>query len=125
MLVHCPTCKESMNAKLNVSTNCVICDKCDSVIDNISSFSKNAMKSNGDIIRVKTGKSFGFKCITCGLVETAAFVNKKIVGKDCKTKNKCKFNISKIMENTIKMYAEQAPEISPDDDTDSGSGESE
>lgn len=109
MLVRCNlNCKNGVttDASLNLDTDEVICNKCGDVIENITSYAKNAMKSNGDIIRVAKGKAFTFKCTYCAEdIQVFGDDNDRIVGKGCNNIEKCNFDITDYMKRTVSLYS--------------------
>jgi len=50
MITECK-CGNPVEAKLDVSTNQIICQECGEEIENMSDFAKAQMKSNGDVVR--------------------------------------------------------------------------
>ena len=113
MLVSCnPKCKKSdgrTEASLDVDRNEVVCKLCGEDIVSISSFTKQSMKNNKDIVTMAK-KAFMFDCKNCHKkVETVIF-NGTPFGKDCKTKN-CAINISEIMVSAIEKISDKKSEI--------------
>jgi hypothetical protein len=80
--------------------NKVICLKCDKEIVGISDFTKDAMRSNKDVIKQKSSVAFIFKCHSCNKIVETDVVNGTPVGKYCETKN-CSINLSQIMVNAM------------------------
>ena len=110
MLVQCKLgCKykTSTNAVLDVETNEAICEHCNEVLDHISSYGKAALKSTGHILKKKKGKSFSFKCTSCKEETRVCEYKNNIVGKDCATLEKCKFNISDYMKRTVSIMSNE------------------
>lgn len=88
MLIRCnPRCKlkdGSTTGSLDVDSNEVICDHCGDIVDGISSFAKNMMKNNGDVVRKNKNKPFQFECQTCNkITETVLDEDDNLVGVSC------------------------------------------
>lgn len=108
MLVRCKEgCKKkaTTNAVLDIDTNDAVCDYCGEVLEHISNYAKGAMKSNGDILKRKKGKSFTFRCSTCGQEVQAVNNNGLISGDGCKKPKECNFNISDYMKRSILLFS--------------------
>lgn len=108
MLVRCNlNCKDNVttSASLDEDTNEAICDNCGDVLKNITSYAKNAMKINGDVLKKAKGKAFNFKCITCNKEMQAISKDGELVGATCSRQADCKFNISKYMQRGIELYS--------------------
>ena len=109
MLVRCnPKCKQSngqTDCSLDVETNNAVCNTCGDILNDVSEFSKLAMKTNGDIIRNTKTKAFTFPCNTCDKKVQAAIVNGIVVGKNCpNNRSGCQINISEPMVAAVKEY---------------------
>lgn len=109
MLVRCnPKCKQSngqTDCSLDVETNNAVCNTCGDILNDVSEFSKLAMKTNGDIIRNTKTKAFTFPCNTCDKKVQAALVNGIVVGKNCpNNRSGCQINISEPMVAAVKEY---------------------
>jgi len=67
MLINCTTkgCLQQTEAKLNRDTGEVICDSCGNPISNITSFTKKALNSVGQVLRNQTKKAFQALCNQC------------------------------------------------------------
>jgi hypothetical protein len=67
MLINCTTkgCLQSTEAKLDRDTEEVICDSCGNAISNVTSFTKKALSSVGQVLRNKARKPFQQQCPTC------------------------------------------------------------
>ena len=67
MLLDCTKkgCMQKTEAKLDVEKNEVICAECGSVIENITPFTKKALKSAGQILRSVNKKPFQVMCPNC------------------------------------------------------------
>lgn len=104
MLINCkPGCagkKVTTNGSLDVEQDEVVCTVCNEIIP-VSRFTKNSMKSQGDIIRRDNRKSFQYNCLTCKKKVETEVDNGKLIGVDCQ--GSCQFNVSKFtllaMEN--------------------------
>lgn len=108
MLVRCNlNCKHNVttDASLDVDSNEAICNYCGDVLTNITSYAKNAMKINGDVLKKKKGQAFIFKCTTCNKDVQAIEKDGEIVGAGCGRVNECKFNISDYMTRAVKLYS--------------------
>jgi len=109
MLVRCnPKCKQSngqTDCSLDVETNNAVCNTCGDILNDVSEFSKLAMKTNGDIIRNTKTKAFTFPCNTCDKKVQAAIINGIVVGKNCpNSRSGCQINISEPMVAAVKEY---------------------
>ena len=58
-------CMKSSEAKLDVSTNQVICDECGGIIAGMTDQFKGMLKQNGQIVRSKTKQAFQTYCKNC------------------------------------------------------------
>ena len=102
MLLRCNQgCKLSdgtTEGALDPDTDEVICNKCVIELDNVASFTKRTMRSNGDVLK-KVAKAFYFDCVTCKKKVATSVTNGVLSGIGCK--NKCAFNISQFMINSM------------------------
>jgi hypothetical protein len=108
MLVRCnQNCKHSVttDASLDIEADEAVCNYCGEVLENITSYAKNAMKMNGDVIRRAKGKAFNFRCSTCNKDMQAISEDGIIVGVGCSRAGECDFNISAYMERAIELYS--------------------
>lgn len=108
MLVRCnQNCKHSVttDASLDVDTDEAVCNYCGDVLENITSYAKNAMKINGDVIRKAKGKAFFFRCSTCNKDVQAISEDGIIIGAGCTRAGECEFNITSYMERAIELYS--------------------
>lgn len=107
MLVNCNIkCHTTVDARLNVDTNDVICGECGCVLDGVSEYSKLSMKTNGDVLRSKNRKAFVFPCKTCDKQVEASFKGSVLVGKACDQEGTpCKINITTHMAKAIEETA--------------------
>ena len=105
MLVKCNTqCKLGISTtivKLDLDTEQAICMECGDEVSNISSFCKQNMKNNGDVIRKKKNRAFSFDCSTCKTTVETIYSNDSIIGIGCDTKD-CSFNIPLPMVEALK-----------------------
>ena len=106
MIVRCnQKCRYSdgfTDGSLDVDTNDVMCNECGEVLSEVSSYTKLAMKANGDIVRSKKKKAFMFPCNTCENNVETQFVNGVLVGKVCENDQKgCQINITEHMIQAI------------------------
>lgn len=103
MLLSCnPRCKKSdgrTEGSLDVDRGEVVCKICGDDIVNVSSFTKQTMKQNKDIV-TSAKKAFMFDCKNCHKKVETVIVNGVPYGKDCQTKN-CTIVISEIMAGAI------------------------
>lgn len=67
MLLDCTTkgCLQKTEAKLDLDTNEVICDECGNKIENVTRFTKKALKDLGQIVRNKSRQPFQALCKNC------------------------------------------------------------
>lgn len=72
MLIDCTTrgCMHKTEAKLNTQTNEVICEDCGNPIENITVYTKKALKDVGQILRNNTKQPFQTLCKTCNVMRT-------------------------------------------------------
>lgn len=108
MLVSCNKgCKNNVttDASLDVDSNEAICNYCGDVIENITSYAKNAMKSNRDIVKKAKGTAFSFTCVTCKNEKQVVSENGKLIGVNCSNQSGCKFNVSEYMKRAIELYS--------------------
>lgn len=64
MLVLCDKCNQTTDAKLDKTIELPVCSDCGEVIEQITKFAVNAMKTNREYID-KGKQSFSFPCQTC------------------------------------------------------------
>jgi hypothetical protein len=117
MLISCnPRCKKSdgrTEGSLDVERNEVVCKLCGDDISGISSFTKQSMKQNKDIVTTAK-KAFMFDCKNCHKKVETVVVNGVAYGKDCQTKN-CTILISEMMANAMEKIS---PTLSKLEDSD-------
>jgi hypothetical protein len=106
MIVRCnQKCRYSdgfTDGSLDVDTDDVMCNECGEVLSEVSSYTKLAMKANGDVIRSKKKKAFMFPCNTCEKSVETQFVNGVLVGKVCDNDQKgCQINVTQHMIKAI------------------------
>jgi hypothetical protein len=106
MILRCnQKCKFSdgvTDGSLDVDTDNVICNECGEIIEDVSLYSKLALKANGDILRSKNKKAFVFPCNTCEQDVETQFVNGILVGKECRNNQVgCQINITEHMIKAI------------------------
>ena len=93
-------CLKLSEAKLDTSTNEVICDECGGVITNIAEPMKRTLKSLGHIVRSKTKQAFQTFCKKCKCnVEYYVDDDGKAYCKICKEP----VTVSKFFQNAAKM----------------------
>ena len=85
-----------------------VCEDYNEILTEVNDYGKVAMKNLRDIIKRDKKKAFQFKCEHCG-DKVSVVVDKegKPVGTTCDNKENCKFNITKIMIDTIKTVQEK------------------
>ncbi len=105
MLVKCNAgCKLGISttiAKLDIDTDQAICMECGDEVLNISSFCKQNMKNNGDVIRKKKNRPFSFHCATCEITVETMYLDDSIIGVGCDTGD-CSFKIPLPMVEALK-----------------------
>lgn len=104
MIVNC-SCASAVEAKLSLDTNEAICQECGEIVE-ISSFMKNAMKANGDVIRdtrpkIPMGGMLSV-CQKCGK-EFSAELDRKTLKCHC-PKCKTEFKLSAPFKERLKQY---------------------
>lgn len=117
MLVRCNlNCKKNVttDASLDIDTNEAICNLCGETLDNVTSYAKQAMKSNGDIIKKKQGQAFTFNCETCNQNMQVISEGGELVGAVCTQKSECRFTVTDYMKRGIDLYSK----IEQDEDAD-------
>ena len=93
--------------KLDLKRNCAVCTECGEDIDHVSSFAKQSMRLNKDVIEAKK-RAFSFKCETCDEMVQVCYENSRLVGKDCpKDKGSCLINITESMKNAVKEFGDK------------------
>lgn len=67
MLITCTTkgCLKANEAKLNTEDDKVYCEECGNVIENVTSYTKKALKSIGQIMRNRKKEPFQTYCENC------------------------------------------------------------
>lgn len=108
MLVRCNLgCKNNVttDASLDLETNEAVCNSCGDVLENISSYAKQAMKMNGDVIRKNNKKAFVFKCRCCKKEMQVIEQDGNMIGVGCPRQDECKFDISDYMQRAISLYS--------------------
>lgn len=107
MLVSCnPRCKKSdgrTDGSLDIDRNEVVCKICGDDIVGISSFTKQSMKQNKDVI-TPAKKAFMFDCKNCHKKVETVVISGTAYGKDCQTKN-CTILISEMMANAMEKIS--------------------
>lgn len=105
MLMNCkPGCAERKNttdASLDISINEVVCNSCGEILPS-TSFVKNTMKYQGDILRKDTRQSFQFDCSTCNKKVKTEIINDELKGISCQ--KDCQFNVSEFVIHAMKEY---------------------
>lgn len=86
MLIDCTTrgCLEKNEAKLDTSTNKVICSVCGNEI-NVTVFIKKALKDIGQVMRNNNKRPFQSFCPTCKSSKTLYIKDKKAYCEECDT----------------------------------------
>ncbi len=107
MLLSCnPRCKKSdgkTDGSLDPDRNEVVCKTCGDDIINVSSFTKQIMKQNKDVI-TSVKKAFMFDCKNCHKKVETTIIDGVAYGKNCQTKN-CTIVISEIMAGAIEKLS--------------------
>ena len=87
MLIDCTTkgCLKKSEAKLDVEKDQVICDECGNPIDNITKFTKKALKSLGQVVRIKSKQAFQALCKNCNDSRELYIKEDKAYCKSCNT----------------------------------------
>ena len=120
MLINCkPGCarkKTTTTASLDVAIDEVVCDFCGEYLE-VSSFVKNSMKQQGDIVRTENRKSFQFDCQTCNKNIETEVLGVKLKGVGCD--KDCSFNVSKF---TIHAMKQVGPKDSDNDNSEKPNG---
>jgi len=67
MIINCNTkgCMKTTEAKLDLTTNEVICEECGNPIGNLTEFLKRTLKSIGQVIKSEKKTAFQSMCINC------------------------------------------------------------
>jgi len=109
MLLNCkPKCTLQdgrTTGSLNTETNEVVCDYCSDIIPNISPFTKQSMRSTGDIVRkVKADKAFMFECESCKKPVETEVRDDKVFGVECGHQ----LNVPRIVIHGMKMSQKDA-----------------
>jgi len=118
MLVSCnPRCKKSdgrTDGSLDVERNEVVCKICGDDIVGISSFTKQSMKQNKDVV-TQAKKAFMFDCKNCHKKVETVVMNGVAYGKDCQTKN-CTILISDMMANAMEKISPTLSKLEESDE---------
>ncbi len=78
-------CLKSQAAKLDLLSNAVICVECGGTITNITSFTKNTLKTLGQTTkREKSQDTYSVKCGKCEAEGTPLIEQNKLICKTCK-----------------------------------------
>ncbi len=87
MLLDCTTkgCRQKTEAKLDITSNEVICDECGNEIENITRFTKKALKDLGQILRSKSKQPFQALCKTCNSNQQLFIEEGRAYCKKCST----------------------------------------
>lgn len=87
MLIQCNNlnCRKTSEAKLNKSTDEVICEECGQVIDNISVYSKRTLLHIGQVLRTRPPQAFQKECPTCQVMRTLVLKDSKAFCEVCDT----------------------------------------
>jgi len=127
MLVSCnPRCKKSdgrTEGSLDVDRNEVVCKLCGDDISGISSFTKQSMKQNKDVVTAAK-KAFMFNCKNCHKKVETVVVNGVAYGKDCQTKN-CTIVISEIMANAMEKISPTLSKLEESDERGPGANKTD
>jgi len=127
MLISCnPRCKKSdgrTDGSLDVERNEVVCKLCGDDIVGISSFTKQSMKQNKDIV-TPAKKAFMFDCKNCHKKVETVVVNGVAYGKDCQTKN-CTILISEIMANAMEKISPTLSKLEESDERGPGANKTD
>jgi hypothetical protein len=122
MLISCnPRCKKSdgrTDGSLDVDRNEVVCKICGEDVLGISSFTKQSMKQNKDVI-TPAKKAFMFDCKNCHKKVETVVINGVPYGKDCSTKN-CTINISEMMASAMEKISPTLKKLEAEDEGSSG-----
>ena len=122
MLISCnPRCKKSdgrTDGSLDIDRNEVVCKICGEDVLGISSFTKQSMKQNKDVI-TPAKKAFMFDCKNCHKKGETVVVNGVPYGKDCSTKN-CTIIISDIMASAMEKISPTLKKLEEYDEGSSG-----
>lgn len=81
--INCTTCKRTQNAFINPKTEEVFCSVCDSLIPNVSHFTKVQLKTLKQYKEVKKS-TFSVKCPKCNKEETPLLLSDEPVCGSCK-----------------------------------------
>lgn len=90
-------------AKLDLDNNKVICQECGQEIDNITVFTKNALKDVGQVIKRTKREPFQAYCSTCRELSSLYIKSKKAF---CKVCNK-QVVVNNIFLNSLEQWIEQ------------------
>jgi len=122
MLISCnPRCKKSdgrTDGSLDVERNEVVCKICGDDVVGISSFTKQSMRQNKDVV-TQAKKAFMFDCKNCHKKVETVVMNGVAYGKDCKTKN-CTILISDMMANAMEKISPTLSKLEESDERSPG-----
>lgn len=96
-------CGKSQEPLLDKASNQVFCSECGGVMNDVSSFTKTAMASIGQIKRQTSlvTKAFAMKCASCNRVEQPKLKNTKLVCSYCEVEHK---GLSPIYAHSVKQF---------------------
>lgn len=102
MLITCTTrgCLKQTEAKLNKSTNEVICDECGNPIENITKFAKKTLETIGQINRSVKKQAFQAACPSCHKNQPLYVQDNKAFCGECNSQ----VQVSAAFLNGLKMY---------------------
>ena len=85
MLIRCTIkgCLQPTEAKLDKSTNEVICEECGGVVSGLTSFMKKSLESVGQVIKTSKKRPFQAYCTSCKKNESLTLKNKKAYCIEC------------------------------------------
>lgn len=104
-LINCDNngCNKTTEAKLDTSSNQVICLECGKEIKSVSQFAKSQMKSLGQVLKASNKqKAFAMKCDKCGDTDVPVRQENKIVCAKCKADLKISAHFEKLLIDHIK-----------------------
>lgn len=87
VIINCDNkgCMKPQAARLNLLDNTVLCDECGGKITNITSFTKNTLKTLGQTTkRVETNDTYAISCAKCEVKGTPVLDKGKFFCKACK-----------------------------------------
>jgi len=102
MLISCTTkgCLKTSEAKLDRSSDEVICEECGNPILGITPFMKKSLQSVGQVLRSKTKEAFQALCKNCNTNRPLYLKGKKAYCKMCNTQAM----VSDAFMNGLKAY---------------------